>query len=705
MAGSEREAVVLGTGIAGAAIGAFYGGPTGAQVGYLGGVLIASALLGKEAGDAFNPANDLSGFTSNREGTPIPILFGRGRLSGLQMHYQNFRSYQSGGGGGSGLGGQGGGETTNYAVDAAMLFCWGPVTKLVDITNRNESIWNGGPIERTDGAPTSVTTDFGTFSFFWGIDGQTYSSYFQTLDANPPRFNRYTFATVTDANLGTSPNWPSSLAFELVRMPLTSLTGDSYINDDANPAHIIYEILTNPIWGLRIPPAYINADSFQDAADQFAAENFGLSFVISAAQPAISALQDIATWTNCYLFSDVDGRIAIALIRENQNLTDDDYITINDTDIIDGTLRVNRSSGAGIVNQLAVQWTDADNEYATQAFPLQNETSVDLYGPKFDTLNLSAITNKSAAVKQGNRILYQRSGLQRSATFDCSQRRTRVWVGRRIRLAPGSWGSDEALDLIVTAVDEKQPESGIVTVTAIEDVLADVPSVDFGVPDDSDDVDSSALDCLTRYAVFELPTGLKVFGGSSIEIIVAAGQAPNSVSNSFRVYARRNLTGNYQLIGTRSVYVPAGTLQTALASTASPTENASETIDVTLDGFNDSLLDSVTTGEWQSDTTLMLVGEELISVRDVTANGSNSYTLTGVRRGVQGSALNVAHSIGADVYFVRALINQDNVFASGEFVEGDTWGVQAVARRTDTGEVVSVADCTELEFTFGGGSS
>jgi hypothetical protein len=704
MAGSEREAVVLGAGLTGAAIGFYYGGPLGAQAGYLGGVMIAAALLGAEAGKEFNPASDLSGFTSNREGTPIPILFGRGRLSGLQMHYKNFRSSQSGGGGGSGLGSQGSGSTVSYNVDAALLFCWGPVSKLIDVTNRSESIWGGGPIERTDGAATSITTDLGTFSFAWGIDGQGYSPYIQSLDANPPRFNRYCFGTIEDANLGSSPNWPSSLAFELARYPLTSLTGDSNIGDDANPAHVVFEILTNPIWGLRIPPAYINAESFQDAADQFAAESFGISFVIAAAQPAISVLQDIATWTNSYLFIDTDGRIAMALIRENQNLTDDDFIAIDDSHIIDGTLRVGRASGAGIINQLAVQWTDPSAEWSTQAFPVQNEVSVDLYGPKFDTANLSAITVKSTAVKQANRILYQRSAIQRSATFDCNQRSTRIWVGRRIRLAPGSWGSDESLDLIVTSVVEKEPESGVVTVTALEDVLAEVPSVDFGVPDDANDVDRSALECLTRYAIFELPTSLKVYGGSSIEMIVAAGQSPNSVSDSFRVYARRNLTGSYQLIGTRSVYVPAGVLDTSLSPVAMPTENASETISITLDEYNDTLLDSVTTGEWQADTTLMLVGEELISIRDVTANGSGSYTLTGVRRGVQGSALSVGHSIGSPVYFVRSLINQDNVFTSGEFVEGDTWGVQVVPRRADTGEVVSVADCVETEFTFGGGS-
>ncbi|PHQ80466.1 MAG: hypothetical protein COB69_05970, partial [Phycisphaera sp.] len=518
MGASEREATVLGAGLTGAAIGFYYGGPTGAQAGYLGGILIASALLGAEAGAEFNPASDLSGFTSNKEGTPIPILFGRGKLSGLQMHYGSFASSQSGGGGGSGLGSQGGGSTVSYKVDAAMLLGWGPVATLLDITNRNESIWNGGPLSRTDGAPTDITTDLGTFSFFWGIDGQPYAPYFQAIDANPPRFNRYCFATINEANLGSSPNWPSSLAFELARYPITSLTGDSNIGDDANPAHIIFEILTNPIWGLRIPPAYINADSFQDAADQFAAEVFGLSFIMSTAQPAISVLSDISTWTNSYLFVDTDGKIAMDMIRENQNLTDDDFIIIDDSNLVDGTLRVSRASGSGVINQLAVQWTDATNEYSTQAFPVQNEVSVDLYGPKFSTLNLSAITNKSTAVKQANRILYQRSAIQRAATFDCNQRSTRIWIGRRIRLSPGSWGSDEAIDLIVTAIDENQPESGIVTVSALEDVLAEVPSVSFGVPDDSNTVDGDDLACLTRFAIFELPINLIVFGVSNIEL-------------------------------------------------------------------------------------------------------------------------------------------------------------------------------------------
>ena len=47
----------------------------------------------------------------------------------------------------------------------------------------------------------------------------------------------------------------------------------------ANPAHILYECLTNAAWGMGYPIASIDGASFQAAADTLAAEGFGLNLL------------------------------------------------------------------------------------------------------------------------------------------------------------------------------------------------------------------------------------------------------------------------------------------------------------------------------------------------------------------------------------------------------------------------------------------
>ncbi len=46
---------------------------------------------------------------------------------------------------------------------------------------------------------------------------------------------------------------------------------------DANPAHIIYECLTNKLWGMGASPTMIDIPSFEAAADTLITEHFGLS--------------------------------------------------------------------------------------------------------------------------------------------------------------------------------------------------------------------------------------------------------------------------------------------------------------------------------------------------------------------------------------------------------------------------------------------
>lgn len=48
---------------------------------------------------------------------------------------------------------------------------------------------------------------------------------------------------------------------------------------DANPAHIIHECLTHTDWGMQLPAAKLDLDSFKAAADTLFSESFGMSIM------------------------------------------------------------------------------------------------------------------------------------------------------------------------------------------------------------------------------------------------------------------------------------------------------------------------------------------------------------------------------------------------------------------------------------------
>ena len=70
-------------------------------------------------------------------------------------------------------------------------------------------------------------------------------------------------------------------------------SGISDINGDANPALMIYDLLTHPFYGLRKSAAVIDQSSFDYAARTLANGGLGMSEIIDTATDADSMIGDI----------------------------------------------------------------------------------------------------------------------------------------------------------------------------------------------------------------------------------------------------------------------------------------------------------------------------------------------------------------------------------------------------------------------------
>lgn len=690
----------LAFGLAGAALGfVTFGAGFAVSAGFLGGVLLYSATLGNKQGSKANAVKDLLNFTTNSEGAPIPVIFGRQVVSGYQMHYNDFRSETRSVGGGSGLGAPKS-ELTTYSVDIAVLLGFGPISKVNQILIGKDAIWSSGPLSFVNGDPTTITTSKGNFTFYWGVDNQDYSPYFQAVNAVdfptapvPPRFNNYSYYVADNFDLSTSPQYPQVL-FDITRYPTTSLAVDPDIGDDANPACVVWEILTNPIWGCSIPEAYLDSEAFKMVGEQLQDEGMGISFTLDQNDTAMSVLLDIVTWTNMFFFVNTQGQFSVILLRENQEFTSDNYIEINDKHILPGSLSVTSQSTASLANQLKCQWTNKSKSFIAQNIIVNNAASQQAYGVKFQNVNLSALTSDANATKQANRLLIQRSLPLRQAQFECNKYTTRPWVGRYIMLKPGSWASSDAILMLVTEVEETDLKTGTVKVTAVEDRLSYMTAVNFGPASEISDSSDRSLDCLDSYRLYELPTGLNT---ADYQVIAVVGQSPNATTTGFTLWAKQASSANLRNLAQRFTYVPAGELVTPLSSVTVLTELPSDSITITLDGYNDSRVETVTDSEWLANFQLLLVGEELISIKQVNNLGGGQYELTGLRRVVYNS-VGSAHSAGAPIYFIRSLLNENNFITSQEFTGGSSW--EYVVTPFSNVSEVSISDCDTQSFTF-----
>ena len=109
------------------------------------------------------------------------------------------------------------------------------------------------------------------------------------------------------------------------------------IGADSNPADVLYEILTNPIWGLGQSASRLDvAGSFATAGATLAAEGLGISFVMGTDREAGEWIADILAVVDGVLYTDL--RTGLLTFALNRN----DYV-VGSTPLIDASLSRKRT--------------------------------------------------------------------------------------------------------------------------------------------------------------------------------------------------------------------------------------------------------------------------------------------------------------------------------------------------------------------------
>jgi len=102
-----------------------------------------------------------------------------------------------------------------------------------------------------------------------------------------------------------------------------------------NPAHMIYECVTNPEWGRGIDPALINENSFVYSANTFCSEMFGLCMTWFRKEEIDTFIQTIIDHVGAALYTDRDtGLLTLRPIRADYVVEDLPLFTL-DSGLID----------------------------------------------------------------------------------------------------------------------------------------------------------------------------------------------------------------------------------------------------------------------------------------------------------------------------------------------------------------------------------
>lgn len=161
---------------------------------------------------------------------------------------------------------------------------------------------------------------------------------------------------------------------------------------DANPAHIIYELLTDQDWGMGLDPANIETTTFQACAVTLFTENLGLS-IIWTSQDTIDALvtQILGTIQASLYIRPSTGKFELKLFR-----ADYWFATSGGGSVF---------NGAGDINQLNGTLTSFSRKMPGE---LANEVVVDWTNPLTEQTESVTVQDPGAIANQ-NGIISQRS--------------------------------------------------------------------------------------------------------------------------------------------------------------------------------------------------------------------------------------------------------------------------------------------------------
>lgn len=412
-----------------------------------------------------------------------------------------------------------------------------------------------------------------------------------------------------------------------------------------NPAHILYEALTNRDWGRGFPRELLNDAAFLQVAQTLYDEKFGLCLRWNRQDELSDFIQHVINHIGGSLYVDRQtGLLTPALLRGDYDPNDLPTFTYDS-----GLLSIENdetTSQDDLINEVIVGWNDPIRNEDRQA-RIHNLASIQSMGAtNSSTTSYDGIPVVDLALRVAQRDL--RAG----AT---SLKRYKVELDRRgAKLIPGSVFRISAPDknifsvvLRAGKVSDGNLTEGKITVDAVLDVFGlpsssfiAAPPTEWVQPDRSAQVISRRLLREATYAELyrTLTTAALAEVPDTTGVIVTMAGKPSNLSQNYQVATRVDVE-EFVRRGS-SAFAPSATL-TASAGIYSTVLTFESGVDLGI----------VTVG------TVVQIGAEICRLDDIESENGISGTITIARGCVD--TLPRAHAAGTEIFFFSGELGSD----------------------------------------------
>lgn len=278
--------------------------------------------------------------------------------------------------------------------------------------------------------------------------------------------------------------YPSKIQINLYSDAVPDLEGGAPNPDGLiramNPAHILYECLTNPVWGRGFPRTTLVDAPWMRAADTLYAEGFGLAFAWKRQDSIAAFAQSVLDHIGGMLVLDrATGTIELRLIRN-----DYDANNIPHFDFDTGLLKIEELDSTALdsaTNSVAVSFFDPALDEDRVTAPTQNISAIQMAGSTNATVqSYFAIPVEPLASRLALRDLMLNMGTLRRGKFLLDQTASGIQPGSVFSISSVAMGI-EKLILRAGQVDISELERGVVSIAALEDIYG-LPSSSFVEP-------------------------------------------------------------------------------------------------------------------------------------------------------------------------------------------------------------------------------
>ena len=674
-------------------------GPAGAPSGQ-GGLM----SLFEAGGSAAHPPR-IHGLKLQQSRTPVilPVVYGTARVPANIIWFGDWEPFRLQ----PGTVGKGGPVLIGWAylMSYMLALCQGPAVSV------NRGWASGSSVYTLD--PQNIQEDW---AISLGEFGQPAWGYF--LGQHPGVALPYTGVCWAAQEWPTNPhNYPTMLAeshpqdamyqytFEVTALkPFVDAAGNTY--QDANPADIINDFLTNQFYGCAIPSAYIgDLSGFRGYCTAY---GLLLSPVFDHQQQAGQWLDLLLRITNSDALWSA-GQLRIVPYADTAqtgfgvtwtpnltplySLTDDDYIAERNA----APVQVQRKIPQDRFNAYVVEYTDRANDYRQGMVAVWSDADIAAYMLRKAQPRQYLPVMSGSVAQTVIQLEMQRSlTVLNSYLFRVDQRYILLEPMDVIAITDTTLGLDAYPVRIVEIVEN---HDGTLEITA-EDLGSNFTPGYPVQPHAPANRYSGGLDPLwiNSPLIFEPPA---LYTQSVLELLVGvSGQNGNANWAGASVWYSLDGT-TYQFYAQLNQPANQGFLAAALAE-ASGIDTA-DTLAVAL--YDDTMaLESVSDSLAQAGMNLCLVDSELIAFATATVIGSGQYNLTYLVRGLYGSAP-AAHAVGAQFAYLGSLTKLDPsilrlVYASS--MVGKTVYFKFTSFNGEGGSQQSLADVPAYTYTFTG---